>query len=109
MRSRRKSGKKQNSVFDRIINGTIYNNVFRMFWYDPGTGADETSAYKYYTSIQITPGQTLNDIAGIYMTDDYKDTSAYIEEVCMINHIFPDDIHEGEYLTVPYYSAEYLK
>ena len=71
--------------------------------------ADETSAYKYYTSIQITPGQTLNDIAGIYMTDDYKDTSAYIAEVCMINHIFPDDIHEGEYLTVPYYSAEYLK
>ena len=42
------------------------------------------------------------------MTDDYKDTSAYIEEVCMINHIFPDDIHEGEYLTVPYYSADYL-
>ena len=38
MRSRRKSGKKQKSVFDRIINGTIYNNVFRMFWYDPGTG-----------------------------------------------------------------------
>ena len=64
---------------------------------------------EYYTSIQITPGQTLNDSAGIYMTDDYKDTSAYIEEVCMINHIFPDDIHEGEYLTVPYYSAEYLK
>ena len=26
------------SFFDRIINGTIYNNVFRMFWYDPGTG-----------------------------------------------------------------------
>ena len=44
-----------------------------------------------------------------HLTDDYKDTSAYIEEVCMINHIFPDDIHEGEYLTVPYYSAEYLK
>lgn len=48
-------------------------------------------------------------LQGFYMTDDYKDTSAYIEEVCMINHIFPDDIHEGEYLTVPYYSAEYLK
>ena len=71
--------------------------------------SNEVNTYKYYTSIQITPGQTLNDIAGIYMTDDYKDTSAYIEEVCMINHIFPDDIHEGEYLTVPYYSAEYLK
>ena len=106
-KQKKKREKAEISFFDRIINGTIYNNVFRMFWYDPA--ADETSAYKYYTSIQITPGQTLNDIAGIYMTDDYKDTSAYIEEVCMINHIFPDDIHEGEYLTVPYYSAEYLK
>ena len=84
-KQKKKREKAEISFFDRIINGTIY------------------------TSIQITPGQTLNDIAGIYMTDDYKDTSAYIEEVCMINHIFPDDIHEGEYLTVPYYSAEYLK
>lgn len=38
MRSRRKSGKSRIQFFDRIINGTIYNNVFRMFWYDPGTG-----------------------------------------------------------------------
>ncbi len=38
MRSRRKAGKSRNQFFDRIINGTIYNNVFRMFWYDPGTG-----------------------------------------------------------------------
>ena len=97
-KQKKKREKAEISFFDRIINGTIRAQA-----------ADETSAYKYYTSIQITPGQTLNDIAGIYMTDDYKDTSAYIEEVCMINHIFPDDIHEGEYLTVPYYSAEYLK
>lgn len=34
----KKKGKAEISFFDRIINGTIYNNVFRMFWYDPGTG-----------------------------------------------------------------------
>ena len=107
---RRKSGKKQNSVFLIALSMVLFIIMCSAcFGTIRAQAADETSAYKYYTSIQITPGQTLNDIAGIYMTDDYKDTSAYIEEVCMINHIFPDDIHEGEYLTVPYYSAEYLK
>ena len=110
MRSRRKSGKKQKSVFLIALSMVLFIIMCSAcFGTIRAQAADETSAYKYYTSIQITPGQTLNDIAGIYMTDDYKDTSAYIEEVCMINHIFPDDIHEGEYLTVPYYSAEYLK
>ena len=110
MRSRRKSGKKQNSVFLIALSMVLFIIMCSAcFGTIRAQAADETSAYKYYTSIQITPGHTLNDIAGIYMTDDYKDTSAYIEEVCMINHIFPDDIHEGEYLTVPYYSAEYLK
>ena len=71
--------------------------------------ADETSVYKYYTRKQLTPAQTLNHIAGFNKTEDYTDTTPYKAEVCMINHIFPDDIHEGEYLTVPYYSAEYLK
>ena len=107
MRSRRKSGKKQKSVFLIALSMVLFIIMCSAcFGTIRAQAADETSAYKYYTSIQITPGQTLNDIAGIYMTDDYKDTSAYIEEVCMINHIFP---HEGEYLTVPYYSAEYLK
>ena len=103
MRSRRKSGKKQKSVFLIALSMVLFIIMCSAcFGTIRAQAADDTS-------IQITPGQTLNDIAGIYMTDDYKDTSAYIEEVCMINHIFPDDIHEGEYLTVPYYSAEYLK
>ena len=37
-KQKKKREKAEFSFFDRIINGTIYNNVFRMFWYDPGTG-----------------------------------------------------------------------
>lgn len=37
-KQKKKREKAEISFFDRIINGTIYNNVFRMFWYDPGTG-----------------------------------------------------------------------
>ena len=61
---------------------------------------------KYYTSIQIEQGDTLWEIAGRYMTDEYKDVNAYIQEVCAMNHISGDQIHAGQYLTVPYYATE---
>ena len=110
MRSRGENRKKQKSFFVIALSMLLFIIICSAcFGTIRAQAADEASAYKYYTSIQITSGQTLNGIADIYMTDDYKNTSAYIEEVCMINHIFPDDIHEGEYLTVPYYSSEYLK
>ena len=71
MRSRRKSGKKQNSVFLIALSMVLFIIMCSAcFGTIRAQAADETSAYKYYTSIQITPGQTLNDIAGIYMTDE---------------------------------------
>ena len=111
MRSIRENRKNQKPVFLIALSMVLFGIIcFTCFGTIRAQAAgDSSTTYKYYTSIQIIPGQTLSDIAGIYMTDDYKDTSEYIEEVCTINHVFPDDIHEGEYLTVPYYSAEYLK
>lgn len=110
MRSRRESIRKQKSILWVAVSVIILVIICSVcFGTIRAQAADEIHSYKYYTSVQILQGQTLNDIADIYMTDDYKNTSAYIEEVCTINHIFPDDIHEGEYLTVPYYSVEYLK
>ena len=103
MRSIRENRKNQKPVFLIALSMVLFGIICAQ------AAGESSTTYKYYTSIQIIPGQTLSDIAGIYMTDDYKDTSEYIEEVCTINHVFPDDIHEGEYLTVPYYSAEYLK
>ena len=32
-----------------------------------------------------------------------------MNEVCTINHISADEIHAGQYIVVPYYSAEALK
>ena len=63
---------------------------------------------KYYTSIRIEQGDTLWGIADRYMTDEYKDRDAYIREVCEMNLISEDEIHAGQYLTVPYYAAEPL-
>lgn len=66
-------------------------------------------SYKYYTNIRVQKGDTLWDIAQLYITDDYRDVHDYIEEVCSINHITGDEIRDGQYITVPYYSNVYLK
>jgi cell division protein YceG involved in septum cleavage len=79
------------------------------------SGSVKTSAqpvepsYKYYTSIRVEKGDTLWNIANEYISDDYSDIQEYIDEVCSINHISENEIHAGEYITVPYYSSQYLE
>lgn len=63
--------------------------------------------YKYYTSVQVEDGDSLWSIAKEYSdVDSYASYTDYIDEVKQINHISGDDIHAGEYLTIPYYSAQ---
>ena len=68
---------------------------------------DETIKYKYYTSITVESGETLWDIAGRNMCDEFDSMTAYVNEVKHINHIKENKIYAGEDLIVPYYSSEY--
>lgn len=70
--------------------------------------SDNTSAYKYYTSIAVEKGDTLWSIASKYMTGEYSDVDDYINEVKYLNHLDSNGIYAGEYLTIPYYSSELL-
>ena len=67
--------------------------------------------FKYYTSITVSYGESLWDIADEYIDyDEYKDKNAYIAEVCSINHIEAEDsIKAGQDLVVPYYSSDFIK
>ncbi len=65
-------------------------------------------SFKYYTSIQLMEGDTLWSIADTYRTGEYESVQAYIDEVCSLNHIDANEIHAGQYLTIPYYSSTYL-
>jgi len=70
--------------------------------------SDEQPRYKYYTSIQVENGDTLWAIAEEYMTREYENHAEYIAEIKKLNGLGEDDIHTGEHLVVPYYSAERL-
>ena len=73
------------------------------------TASKDHPSYKYYTSIQIEKGDTLWSIADTYMTSEYDSIQDYIREIKELNHLGPDDIHAGQYLTIPYYSGEFLE
>lgn len=66
---------------------------------------EKDTAYKYYTSIEIKPGDTLWEIASNYISEEYSSINDYISEVKSINSMASDDIKEGHFLTVPYYST----
>lgn len=69
----------------------------------------QVSSYKYYTSVTVEAGETLWDIAGIYMSDEFSSVQKYIDEVKNINHLTDNKIYAGEKLIVPYYSYEYKR
>lgn len=68
---------------------------------------DQEVYYKYFTSIQVQYGDTLYSIAREYADHHYDSVYDYMEEVCMTNHMLSEDIREGDYLVIPYYSTEF--
>lgn len=75
------------------------------------TAKDDTPiTYKYYTQITVAYGESLEDIALQYMTEEYTSVESYIKEVKQMNSIRGDHkVYPGDYLIVPYYSSDFLE
>ena len=78
-----------------------------IFHFTQADSEPKAPTYKYYTSIRVSSGDTLWDIAKEYRTEEYSDISSYIAEVREINHLSSNQITDGMYLCIPYYSEEY--
>lgn len=61
---------------------------------------------KYFTSIQITSGDSLWSIAKDNITDEYRDLRHYIDEIKATNNLSSDMINEGKFLLIPYYADQ---
>lgn len=67
---------------------------------------EEKTYYKYSTSIEVMPGDTLTSIAKDHL-EGYDSVSEYIEEVRFMNRLSNvDSIRAGQILHIPYYSTE---
>lgn len=98
----------------RRVTGTLLTVLLMLgivFFCGRITNAQEKSgdiAYKYYTSIEISSGDSLWSIAEKYRDDHYDSIQDYMDEVVSINHIGNRNrLISGQFLVIPYYSDEY--
>ena len=77
---------------------------YHAFLSEANTGEKEIS-YKYYTSIEVSYGETLWTIADEYACAQYDSLNDYVDEVMQINHLKEELIIAGQYLIIPYYST----
>ncbi|MCR5790794.1 MAG: hypothetical protein K6G83_12975 [Lachnospiraceae bacterium] len=66
----------------------------------------DTAGTKYYKSIMIYGGDTLESVAEQYMTDEYESKKAYMKEVAFMNHLHvtgENGLIPGNYIIIPYY------
>lgn len=110
MRSRRVAVRNQRIMFVFVLFIVISIIMsFVLFGSIKAQAAPTELSYKYYTSIQVKKGDTLWNIANTYMTEEYVNVNEYMEEICSINHIDASEIHSGQYLTIPYYSDQFIE
>ena len=95
-------------VFACVSGFALLSLIVFFFGAFTSRASESEPSYKYYTSIEVEEGDSLWSIADKYITDEYRNTQQYVDEVSKLNHLSDDDIiHAGEHLTIPYYSAEY--
>lgn len=61
-----------------------------------------------YTSIQVSPGESLWKISKRYYSHEYKNMNLYIKKIMKLNHMVTEDVHAGAYLIIPYYEQELI-
>lgn len=79
-----------------------YNGIGQVSAHDGKS--EDLSARRYYKSIEVQAGDTLWDIAELYIDEQrYSSVNEYINELIEINQLGSSRIHEGRYLTVVYW------
>jgi cell division protein YceG involved in septum cleavage len=73
-----------------------------------GSRSENPVNFKYYTSIEIQPGDTLWDIAKAYITEDYDSVQEYVQTLKEINSLNSDKIKAGQNLIVAYNNTEFV-
>lgn len=97
-------------TFVRFMITAAFLGVIMMFLLSSKAKASEkadVTYYKYFKNVKIESGDTLASLADRYNEPDVRSDADYMDEVCTINNIRPDNIEAGDYVVVPYYSPEY--
>ncbi len=82
-----------------VLSAAILSAVFT------SDASEDSGRIKYYTSVEIAPGESLWTVCEQYRSSEYADRQSYMLELCRLNHLSDDSaIHAGQHLIVPYYT-----
>ncbi len=95
---------KRRIVFISLAVFIFFMSVFFLTQY--ASAGESINRHKTFTSVEIQSGDTLWSIATAFYTDDYKNISAYIDEIMKTNKLADENITAGAYLIVPYYTEK---
>lgn len=108
--------RRKTTVYKRLIASGCFTLVLALILsialFGFSTKASEDSnvpMYKYYTSIQITAGDTLWSLAQKYDAPHSNSVKNYINEVKDMNGLTDDTLMNGQYLIIPYYSDFFIE
>lgn len=69
-------------------------------------GSGEEIYYKYYRSMEVQGGDSLWGYAQEYGRNG-EACQKYVKEVMEMNHLNNEEITQGQYIILPYYSTEF--
>lgn len=98
--------KMQTSPFCQYV-FDLSGNSFHTPFYQRRCKCRCAERYKYYTNVYVDRDTTLWGVSQKYISDEYTNIRAYMEEVKSINHLPDDQLIYGTTICVPYYSDEY--
>lgn len=108
-RIRRLNRYRQNRINKLILIGLIASfiigSIITVNAFAASNTTKDINYTKQYKSICIYCGDTLDNVAEEYYTDEYKSINQFKKEIKAINHIAEEDaLIPGNYIVIPYYS-----
>lgn len=111
---RRRTGKRFGGALRLLLLAMIFSGLVGGFCVMTGASSRPVQpSWKYYTTVTLADGESLEDLAGRYGDRTHYDSAGeYVEEVCDINGIPYDtekvpDLRPGTRIVIPYYSTQY--
>lgn len=87
-----------------LVVAAFCSGFFGRTLFDAYAKEDTDVQNRYYTSIQVEPGDNLWKIASRYSQGSSYSIPEYVEELKRMNGLTDGHIHAGEYLTIVYFS-----
>ena len=110
----RRTGKRFGGALRLLLLAMIFSGLVGGFCVMTGASSRPVQpSWKYYTTVTLANGESLEDLAGRYGDRTHYDSAGqYVEEVCEINGIPFDtekvpDLRPGTRIVIPYYSTQY--